>query len=78
MKTAISIPDPVFEAAEEAAVRLAMSRSELYTNAVRDYLKAREADLITEKLNEIYADTPSELDPVIAEMQNRSITPEQW
>lgn len=30
MKTAISIPDPIFEAAEGFARRLGMSRSELY------------------------------------------------
>jgi metal-responsive CopG/Arc/MetJ family transcriptional regulator len=35
MKTAISIPDDVFEQVEETAARLGMSRSELLTRAAR-------------------------------------------
>lgn len=33
MKTAISLPDSVFEEAEALAQKLGLSRSELYTNA---------------------------------------------
>jgi metal-responsive CopG/Arc/MetJ family transcriptional regulator len=54
MKTAISIPDPVFEAAERLAQRLGKSRSELYTTAIRDYLKEHRDEDVTERLNEIY------------------------
>ena len=39
MKTAISIPDPIFQAAEEAAARLSMSRSQLYTKAVAAFVE---------------------------------------
>jgi metal-responsive CopG/Arc/MetJ family transcriptional regulator len=41
MKTAISIPDEVFEQVERAAKRLGLSRSELFTRAVKEYLGAR-------------------------------------
>jgi hypothetical protein len=41
MKTAISIPDDVFEQAERAAKRLGLSRSELFTRAVKEYLGTR-------------------------------------
>lgn len=37
MKTAISIPNLIFEEAEEAAKELRMSRSELYTKALREF-----------------------------------------
>ncbi|EIJ36932.1 hypothetical protein Thini_4454 [Thiothrix nivea DSM 5205] len=37
MKTAISIPDPVFQAAELFARHFGISRSELYTKAVEEY-----------------------------------------
>jgi antitoxin MazE6 len=40
MKTAISIPDDVFEQAERYAKRLGVSRSELYARAVRLLLEA--------------------------------------
>lgn len=74
MKTAISIPDPVFDAAENHARRFGMSRSELYTRAVMEYLQAHSADNVTQRLNEIYGDKGAgQLDPVISEIQARSI-----
>jgi len=39
MKTAISLPDPVFRSAEQLAARLGISRSELYCRAIRDRSK---------------------------------------
>jgi predicted DNA-binding protein len=36
MKTAISLPDEVFESAEQLAKRLGKSRSELYALAIND------------------------------------------
>ncbi|MFV9507021.1 MAG: hypothetical protein AB4911_20925 [Oscillochloridaceae bacterium umkhey_bin13] len=38
MKTAISIPDPLFEAAEQYAQDKGLSRSELYAKAIQHYL----------------------------------------
>ena len=55
MKTAISIPDPVFEEAEALANRLGMSRSELYAKAVKSYLGEHRREGITEALNRVYA-----------------------
>jgi predicted transcriptional regulator len=46
MKTAISLPDPLFEEAEAAAKDLGMSRSKLIQTALEEFLKRRrEADL---------------------------------
>ena len=71
MKTAISIPDSVFEQADRFAARHAMSRSELYTRAVQTYLA--QEDRVTEQLDAIYAAEDSSVDPVLAEIQHRSI-----
>lgn len=71
MKTAISIPDAVFQQADRFAKRKAISRSELYTRAVRAYLKQEER--ITEQLNAVYDTEKSALDPVLEELQHRSI-----
>lgn len=38
MKTAVSMPDDLFHLAEAAARRLRVSRSELYANAITEYL----------------------------------------
>ena len=66
MKTAILIPDFVFEEAEVLANRLGMSRSELYAKAVRSYLGEHRCEGVTEALNRVYASTSSGLDPVLA------------
>ena len=39
MKTAISIPDEVFEAADRTAKKLGVSRSELYATAVHEFIE---------------------------------------
>ncbi|MFT6016338.1 MAG: metal-responsive CopG/Arc/MetJ family transcriptional regulator, partial [Candidatus Azotimanducaceae bacterium] len=62
MKTAISIPDQIFTAAEKTAKRLGISRSELYATAVRDYVESHVAEEITQKLNQVYATEGSSLD----------------
>jgi predicted transcriptional regulator len=47
MKTAISVPDDVFDKAEAVAKRLKISRSELYCRAVREFLDAHSPDRVT-------------------------------
>jgi metal-responsive CopG/Arc/MetJ family transcriptional regulator len=78
MKTAISIPDSVFEEAEAFAQRFSLSRSELYTKAIEGFLRAHRTDHVTQKLNEVYAEQDSRLDPVVARMQELSIGDESW
>ena len=50
MKTAISIPDDVYVEAERLMRRLNKSRSELSTEAVREYLARHDAGAVTEAL----------------------------
>lgn len=71
MKTAISIPDAVFQQADRFAKRKAISRSELYTKAVRAYLEREEH--VTEQLNAVYDTEASKLDMVLEELQYRSV-----
>jgi len=73
MKTAISIPDSIFQAAEGLAHRLGISRSELYAKAVTEYIEFHKNNNITKKLDEIYRNEPSELDEKLHTMQTRSI-----
>jgi metal-responsive CopG/Arc/MetJ family transcriptional regulator len=51
MKTAISIPDDVFQDAEHLAHKLKKSRSELYSRAVREYVARYASDRVTEALD---------------------------
>lgn len=60
MKTAISIPDDLFERAEQLARTLKMSRSGLYTQAVREYVARHSEDAITAALNAVIDDGAEE------------------
>lgn len=60
VKTAVSVPDDVFEQAEVRARRLGLNRSQLYTRALREYLAAtarEEVHPTTAQLNAIYGRT---------------------
>ena len=78
MKTAISIPDHIFNAAEKIARRLGVSRSQLYTTAVSDFVRDHEKDGISEILNEIYAKESSDLDPISHALQYSTLKEEEW
>jgi len=78
MKTAISIPDEVFRAAEELSKRLRMSRSELYSQAVAAFIASHRSTGVREKLNAIYGEEDSALDPVLAHWQALTLPQENW
>lgn len=78
MKTAISIPDKVFESAEKLALRLGKSRSQLYTQALHSYLEKNDDELVQEALDKVYGSNPSSVDPVLQTLQTKSLPKEQW
>ena len=78
MKTAISLPDPIFHQAESVAKRLGVSRSELYAKALTEYLRKYNDEQLTAKFNEIYAEENSAIDPVLSQMQFSSLSVEEW
>ncbi len=59
VKTAISLPEPLFHRAEEAAHRLEISRSQLVARAVEEFLKRHEGRRLLDSLNRAYEDSPS-------------------
>lgn len=80
MKTAISIPDQVFKSAEQLASRLRVSRSELYSKALKAFLEEHRDDQVTSRLNELYGPgtESSSLPPDLASMQQRSVSRDEW
>ncbi len=80
MKTAISIPDPLFAAAERLAKQLGVSRSELFREALGAFLRDRSQEGVTEALNAIYSPNGhnSRVDSVLEKMQIASLGQEQW
>lgn len=51
MKTAVSIPDEVFEEAERLARRMKRSRSEVYSRALAEYVARHAPDRVTEAMD---------------------------
>lgn len=78
MKTAISIPNPIFEAAEQVARELGMSRSELYTTAIAAFVGAYRSEDVTEKLNQVYTEEASTLDLDLYKLQAAALDDEHW
>ncbi len=77
MKTAVSIPDPLFQAADQAARRLMISRSELYATALSQYLLGQGDESITAQLDDIYSTEDSCVDAVLAAVQAEAVS-EEW
>ena len=80
MKTAISIPDRVFQSAEKLAARLGVSRSELYATALAALIEKHSEAVITAQLNEVYVPEweQSSLDRDVSRLQSRSLPREKW
>ncbi|UCG87969.1 MAG: hypothetical protein JSW71_05335 [Gemmatimonadota bacterium] len=78
MKVAISISDELFRSADSVAKKLGMSRSGLYAVAVAEYVAKYRARSLTERLNAVYSDEESLLDPSTRALQARSLEQEEW
>ena len=79
VKTAVSIPDSLFEAAEKVARRLGISRSELYQRAIAQYLERRGGDVVRERLDSVYGDAKNQgLDPLIIAASESTLSDEDW
>lgn len=78
MKVAVSIPDPVCTEADRVAKRLGLARSELFARALVDYLARLRGDETTAELNRVYEHRRAEVDPVLATLQLRSVSREEW
>ncbi len=80
MKTAVSIPDPVFDAAELVSKRMGVSRSRLYTMAIERLVKRERTRDVQKALDAVYGNVDSRLDPALAAMQFASLVgeDEEW
>jgi hypothetical protein len=56
VKAALSIQSGLYEKAESVARELNMSRSQLYSLAVEEFLRRHENRLLLQRINEAYAD----------------------
>lgn len=79
MKTTVSLPDDLFEAADRLAAYLGLSRSELCT-AVSEYLARHRYEGVTQRLDAVHGARPedSRLDPVLDALRLRSLPRAEW
>jgi metal-responsive CopG/Arc/MetJ family transcriptional regulator len=78
MKTAISLPDDLFQSADALAQRLGVSRSQLYATAVAEFLAKHQHAKVTERLDQVYGRQASRLDRSLRRAQGRSLRSAEW
>ena len=78
MKVAISLPDPLFQAAEHLARRLKKPRSRLYAEAIAQYVGTHGSNAVTERLNAVYGIEPAVVDEALERAQAESGSHEAW
>ncbi len=78
MKTAVSVPDPVFKGAERLARRLKKSRSQLYSEALAEYVARHDPDEITEAMNRVCEQVDTRLEPALKAAARRLLERSEW
>ena len=78
MKTAISIPDPVYRSADALARRLKLSRSQLYATAVADFVARHKHQQVTDRLNAVYDEFDAAADKMPLALSARSVPRDTW
>ncbi len=72
------MPDEVFRTAENFARERNLSRSALITRAVEEFIAHHRQEGVTERLDRVYANEDSSLDPVLRRLQFASLPKEKW
>ena len=78
MKTAISIPDDIFNVAERLARRTKKSRSQLFSDAVREYVARHAADEVTDAMDRVCAEVDQQSDKFTAAASSRILKRAEW
>jgi metal-responsive CopG/Arc/MetJ family transcriptional regulator len=78
MKTEISVPDDVFARAERLAKRTRRSRSQLFSDAVKEYLARHAAEEITEAIDRVCAWLERSTDEFTSAAARRILERGEW
>lgn len=78
MKTAISIPNDLFEGAERLARRTRRSRSRLFSDALREYLARHAPDKVTESMEQAIAEIGEEKYEFVSSVARRRLEHTEW
>lgn len=78
MKTAVSVPDEIFEDVERLARRARKSRSQVYSAALREYVARHAPDEITEAMNRVCERIKDGKDAFITAASSRVLEHAEW
>lgn len=78
MRTSVTIPDHVFEGAERLSRSLNVSRSQLFAEAVRQYIGRHDPKFLTEEINRSLEGLDTSLEPDLAEAARRTLERVEW
>ena len=78
MKTAVSIPESIFRQAERLAQRLKKSRSQLYAEAMAEYLRRRDPDEVTVAIDTALEAIEPQPDAFARETARRALARTKW
>ncbi|MGD8782108.1 MAG: ribbon-helix-helix protein, CopG family [Ignavibacteria bacterium] len=82
VKTAISLEKKLFDKVNELAAEMHISRSRLFTQALREYIKKIENKILLSDINAVYEDFPGEEEAMISRVmknkQRKTIEIEPW
>lgn len=78
MKTAVSVPDALFEIAERHARQTKKSRSQLYAEALAEYLARHVPDEVTEAMNEVMDRLSEPTDPFVRAAGQSVLGRSEW
>ena len=78
MKTAVSIPDEIFKRADRLAHRAGKSRSEVFCEALREYLARHSTDEVTEAMDRVCEHVGDQSDPFVAAAARGVLERVEW
>jgi predicted transcriptional regulator len=78
MKVAVSVPDDVFEEAEQLARRMKRSRSEVYSRALAEYVARHAPDRVTEAMDRALAEIGEPADHFVHTASRRVLRHSDW
>lgn len=78
MKTAISVPNEVYEQAETLASRTGRSRSEIYSTALREYLAKHDIALVTQAIDVVIDGVGVEIDGFVSRAAQDRLRDVEW
>lgn len=78
MKTAISLPDEVFDSAERLAKRLKKSRSQLYRDALAEYVARHDPAAVTAAFDRIVDEVGQQPDAFVSAAGRRALERTEW